>query len=78
MGLLVGIFCIVGSVSAHWQQDVRYNIDVKLNTVDQFLVGVEQLTYINNSPDSLSELYIHLYPNAYKNRKSIFKLLIHQ
>ena len=69
---LVLLLFLKGSVSAYWQQDVRYNIDVKLNTVDQLLVGVEQLTYINNSPDSLSELYIHLYPNAYKNRESIF------
>ncbi len=56
----------------YWQQDVVYKIDVELDTIHHFLHGREELTYINNSPDTLSELYFHLYPNAYRDRTSLY------
>lgn len=31
------------------------------------LLAFEEITYINNSPDTLNELWFHLWPNAYKN-----------
>ncbi|HEX9970446.1 MAG TPA: hypothetical protein VGD14_00110, partial [bacterium] len=56
----------------YWQQDVHYEIAVTLNPTDHTLTGVEKLTYKNNSPDTLSFVWFHLYPNAYKDRQSIF------
>ena len=48
-----------------WQQQVDYSIDVSLNDEMHTLLGEITLTYHNNSPVDLNEMYIHLWPNAY-------------
>lgn len=55
-----------------WQQKVSYKIRANLNTEEHSLKTVEHLTYYNNSPYSLETLYIHLYPNAYKNENTVY------
>jgi hypothetical protein len=55
-----------------WQQDVRYDIRVKLDTKASELVGTERLWYRNNSPDTLDSVWVHLYPNAYRSRGTTF------
>lgn len=60
------------SVSQYWQQQVSYNINVSLDDSKHMLEGVITITYVNNSPDSLSMLYMHLWPNAYKNISTAF------
>lgn len=57
---------------APWQQRVEYTINVNLDDVNHMLRGDEQFTYINQSPDTLKEMYIHLWPNAYKNNETAF------
>lgn len=54
----------------YFQQEVNYSIDVKLDDKNHLLTGFETFEYINNSPDELAFLYIHLWPNAYKNRST--------
>jgi hypothetical protein len=61
-----------------WQQTVNYKIDVQLNDVDHYLDGKIEMEYINNSPDALSFLYIHLWPNAYSNDKTDLAKQIYQ
>ena len=51
----------------YWQQEVNYTINVILDDERHFLHGEEQFEYVNNSPNALNEIYIHLWPNAYKN-----------
>ena len=51
----------------YFQQDVRYEIRVALDDRLHMLHASEKLHYKNNSPDTLTFLYIHLWPNAYKN-----------
>ncbi len=62
----------IGTVNAqeYFQQEVNYTIDVQLDDKTNFLHGFEEFEYINNSHDNLSEIYIHLWPNAYKNGTS--------
>jgi len=55
---------------ANWQQEVDYTIDVKLDVQRQMLLGYEEFIYTNHSPQTLHEIYIHLWPNAYKNNKT--------
>lgn len=57
---------------ANWQQNVNYDIQVSLDTQFHVLRGFETITYQNNSPNSLSEIYMHLWPNAYKDRNTAY------
>lgn len=56
-----------------FQQRVNYKIDVFLDTEKHVLYGKERITYINNSPNTLKEMYFHLYPNAYRKGSVRFK-----
>jgi hypothetical protein len=51
----------------YFQQEVSYTIRVTLDDVKHELTGDEKIEYINNSPDELTFIYIHLWPNAYKH-----------
>ena len=51
-----------------WQQRVDYDISVKLDDINHTLSGKEKMIYTNNSTQTLSFIYIHLYANAYKDR----------
>lgn len=55
---------------AYFQQKVAYTIQVKLHDGDHSISGFESFVYTNNSPDVLDKLYIHLWPNAYKNNRT--------
>jgi hypothetical protein len=54
----------------YWQQEVNYTINVTLNDKDHSLSAFESFEYINHSPDQLDKIYIHLWPNAYRNGKT--------
>jgi hypothetical protein len=54
----------------YWQQEANYDIGVTLDTEDHLLAGSETITYRNNSPDTLSVFYLHLYPNAFRDKTS--------
>jgi hypothetical protein len=51
----------------YFQQEVNYKIDVRLDDEYHTLTAFEEFEYINNSPDVLNKIYIHLWPNAYRN-----------
>ena len=67
--LCLNIFQLVIAQNT-WQQEVNYKISVSLNDVDHVLSAIEKIEYINNSPDELTKIYIHLWPNAYRDRSS--------
>jgi hypothetical protein len=58
--------------SSYWQQQVNYTIDVSLNDNEHSLTGFTTIEYINNSPDTLRFLWVHLWINAFKNDKTAF------
>ena len=51
----------------YFQQYVSYTIDVQLNDNDHTLSAFEKILYTNNSPDTLTYIWFHIWPNAYKN-----------
>jgi len=57
---------------SYWQQQVDYTIDVSLNDPEKTLDGFARIQYTNNSPDTLSFIWFHLWPNAYKNDRTAF------
>jgi hypothetical protein len=56
----------------YWQQQVNYKIDVTLNDTANTLDGYVKMDYYNNSPDTLYFIWIHVWPNAYKNDRTAF------
>ncbi|MGY8941230.1 MAG: M1 family metallopeptidase [Flavobacteriales bacterium] len=48
----------------YWQQQVDYNIDVKLDDANQRIDGEERILYVNNSPDELRYLWMQLDQNV--------------
>src|ERR1017187_3998559 len=78
---LAFVFCIAGGFAApadaqtsatgipYFQQHVHYTLAAKFN--DDYAApsidGTGSLEYTNNSPDTLHELYFHLYWNLFKS-----------
>lgn len=56
----------------YFQQRVEYFIRVQLDPATHALRGHVRFRYINRSPDTLTGLYIHLWPNAYSRRGTAF------
>ena len=56
--------------SQYFQQDVSYQIEVKLDDRNHVLRGNESIAYKNNSSSDLNEIYMHIWPNAYKNKET--------
>jgi len=63
---------INGYSQNNWQQQVNYDIRVRLNDSSHMLSGYESIQYKNNSPDTLQYIYMHLWPNAYKSDRTAF------
>lgn len=59
----------------YWQQKTDYTIHVRLDDTHHFLHGELSLLYTNNSPQALSEIRFHLWPNAYKSPSTPMNLL---
>jgi hypothetical protein len=78
MRILVYMLLFVGASSplfaqkTYFQQKVDYTIKVALDDNAHTLTGNVSFEYSNNSPDQLSEIWIHLWPNAFKNRRSAY------
>ncbi|MBL7886183.1 MAG: M1 family metallopeptidase [Flavobacterium sp.] len=50
----------------YWQNTADYVINVNFNPTNRLLNGSEEITYFNNSNDTLREIVFKLYPNIYK------------
>jgi hypothetical protein len=49
----------------YWQNHARYNISVSLAPPNNLINGVEEIVYINNSPDTLRNLNMKLIANVH-------------
>lgn len=72
--LLFFIVCISTSVFAqhnnpnkgYWQQHAKYKMNVDMDVKSFTYTGTQELVYTNNSPDTLKNVYYHLYFNAFQ------------
>jgi len=55
-----------GDTVGYWQQRVGYTIVATLDEAQNKLHARGTLTYVNNSPDTLREMYVHQYLNAFR------------
>ncbi len=65
-------FSFSAAAQPYFQQRVDTRLSVRLDDQKHFLHGFEQLHYTNYSPDTLRYLYLHLWPNAYRNDRTFF------
>lgn len=52
--------------SDYWQQDVHYRIAANVDEQTDIISAKMELSYWNNSPDTLYEVFFHLYQNAFQ------------
>lgn len=59
-------FSAVQAQSDRWQQKVKYIMDVNMDVEKNTYKGTQKLHYTNNSPDTLTRAFYHLYFNAFQ------------
>lgn len=64
--LFILICAQVFSQSNYWQQHVDYEMKIDFDDTKHQYSGTQELTYTNNSPNTLQEVFFHLYPNAFQ------------
>lgn len=60
------LFLISKAQPGYWQQRIKYAMDVNLDVNTNKVTGKQNISYTNNSPDTLKQIFIHLYWNAFK------------
>jgi hypothetical protein len=50
----------------YWQQKTRTELNVRFNESKNQIAGKQKLLYINNSPDTLTRSFFHLFYNAFQ------------
>lgn len=70
LAITLFVFANTYAQSNYFQQELTYNISVRLNEKEKALHGYEKLVYKNNSPNTLNYIWFHIYPNAYKNENT--------
>ena len=69
---VVALFALALSVAAtaqntaYWQQEANYTMDVTMDINTFQYQGTQQISYTNNSPDALNQVFYHLYFNAFQ------------
>jgi len=49
-----------------WQQRINYEMNIDMDVTKHQYHGVQKLTYVNSSPDTLTQVFYHLYFNAFQ------------
>jgi len=53
-------------VAGYWQQRAAYHITAALDEPAGVLLGHARITYVNRSPDTLRDFFVHQYLNAFR------------
>ncbi|MCU0397650.1 MAG: M1 family metallopeptidase, partial [Cyclobacteriaceae bacterium] len=64
--LFILSFIITSAQDYRWQQRAEYTMDIRLDVTTHKINGTQRLVYYNNSPDTLTKVYYHLYFNAFQ------------
>ncbi|MEL7005394.1 MAG: M1 family metallopeptidase [Bacteroidota bacterium] len=71
--ILFGCLCLISAYGfaqpksqGYWQQHVNYEMEIDMDVNTHRFTGKQKLVYTNNSPDTLTKAYYHLYFNAFQ------------
>src|SRR5262245_31112714 len=67
--IAIALFCSVLSSYGQdyrWQQRVEYTMNVRLDVSTHRVTGAQKHVYYNDSPDTPSKVYYHLYFDAFQ------------
>jgi hypothetical protein len=56
----------VSAQSDRWQQRAKYEMNIDFDAEKHQYKGTQKLVYTNNSPDTLTKVFYHLYLNAFQ------------
>src|SRR6059036_1442060 len=62
---LLLLFATADTVS-YWQQHVNFHLPASLEEAAGPLTGHERIIYVNRSPHTLRDFYVHQYLNAFR------------
>ncbi|MFN3802486.1 MAG: M1 family peptidase, partial [Belliella pelovolcani] len=63
---LMGVSTLTFAQKDRFQQKVKYEMDVIMDVVKNQYTGTQKLHYTNNSSDTLTRAFYHLYYNAFQ------------
>jgi hypothetical protein len=64
--LTISNLSIAQNSSSYWQQHVDYTMEIDMDVKSHQYSGEQKLVYTNNSPDTISKVFYHLYFNAFQ------------
>ena len=70
--LLIIFGAALKAQAPYFQQKVDFKINVTLDDKNHLLKGLAEMSYTNNSSDTLKEIYLHYWTNAYVDNTTQF------
>tara|TARA_R110002072_G_scaffold22615_1_gene79365 strand:+ start:196419 stop:198254 length:1836 start_codon:yes stop_codon:yes gene_type:complete len=64
--LVIAFSSFAQNNTSYWQQKVDYKMTIDMDAKNHQYKGTQELTYTNNSPDTLDRVFYHLYFNAFQ------------
>ncbi|SHK74575.1 Peptidase family M1 [Reichenbachiella agariperforans] len=64
--LMILLVPVMSLAQDRWQQRVEYKMEIDMDAASNRFTGDQTLKYYNNSPDTLTRVYFHLYYNAFQ------------
>ena len=64
--ICTAITSLAQNSTSYWQQHVDYKMEVDVSVKDYTYTGTQELEYTNNSPDTLNQVFYHLFFNAFQ------------
>lgn len=68
--IFILLFCLL-SYPCFAEEPPRYEIDAQLDTLKRTISASQKVTFTNNSPQEVNEIYFHIYPHRKYTEKEI-------
>ena len=65
LSLVIGVFGL-NAQQGYWQQNADYTMDIDFDVETHQFKGEQEIVYTNNSEDTLTKVFYHLYYNAFQ------------